>query len=194
MPNSAPPSTVAWARPGQLLPRRRRLGDAALFGEVGAVVHETGLDVPRDAIARAVDHRRVPGPFEERRRVDAVGSRSEAAHRGELTHPRRTDHAHVGNIAAGDGGDQAIMGRVPRHGRHLDADVGELLHEGVGEHAEIVPLGPHRPHADVTLGRAGRPMSPRLGLGPIGQAERRRERERAKRPQCPIHRLPPLGR
>ena len=40
-----------------------------------------------------------------------------------------------------------VVGGVPRHRRHLDADVGELLHEGVGEDAEVVALGAHRPHA-----------------------------------------------
>ena len=50
----------------ELVPRRGRSGDAGLLGDVGAVVEEPGLDVPRHAVHRSVDHVRVPGALEVR--------------------------------------------------------------------------------------------------------------------------------
>ena len=62
----------------QLVPGRGRLGDAGLLGDVGAVVEEPGLDVPRHAVRGAVDHAGVPGALEERARVDVGGHGSRA--------------------------------------------------------------------------------------------------------------------
>jgi len=45
------------------------------------------------------------------------------------------------------------VGSIPRDRRHLDADVGELLHERIGDDPEILALGAHRPHRDVAFGR-----------------------------------------
>ena len=106
----------------------------------------------------------------------------EAAELGELAHPRRADEAGVGNLAGRDGVDDLVVGGIPRHGRHLDADVGELGHEVLGEDIEVLALGAHRPDGDRAFGFALRRL--RLfasGIIVVVAAATRRDRECERR-------------
>ena len=79
MPHLAPAfSCMALAIDFRPVPVRRRARDACLLGEVGAVVDEARLDVPRDAVRRSVDLGGLLGTLEEHRLVDlpGVGSRA----------------------------------------------------------------------------------------------------------------------
>ena len=192
MPYSAPAST-SLGELGQLVPVRRRLVEAALLGEVGAVVDEPGLDVPRHAVADAVDDRRVPRTLEELRRVDALRRRLEAAERGELAHPRRADEADVGYLAAGDG--VTIRSWAASHGTAVTSTL-TSGNSSMKSSASTPRLSPSVPIAHTV-------MSPSVLHLPAGVPSRhgRRSRRgqsprprvrRRQRPQGPLHRLPPL--
>ena len=138
----------------QVVPRRGRFGDAGLLGDVGALVEHARLDVPRHAIGGAVDDVRVPGAFEERRRVDVVADRLEGAGRHELAHHVGAHLADVGRLPAADRGLQPGHGLVPRNRRDLDGHVRVLLHEQVGHRAEELALIAHGPDLELARGLA----------------------------------------
>ena len=138
---------------------------AGLLGEVGAVVDDAGLDVPRDAVGGAVHLGRLLGAVEEGGLVDLGGRRVERVAAGELAHPRRADHGDVRRLAGGDGGRELVVGGRPRDGRDLDLDAGVGGLEVLGQLRQVVALGTHGPDGDRAGGLAAADGGPGLAGG-----------------------------
>ena len=139
----------------EALPVGGRRGDAGLLGEVGAVVDQPGLDVPRHAERGAVRPRW--SSARRRRSCDLSmdgGVGSSASRPANSPIQVVPTMAASGVLSAGDRGRELVVGGVPRDRGDLDLDAGVGGLELLGERGQLLALGAHRPDGDGAGGLA----------------------------------------
>ena len=142
-------------RVAPLVPRRRAVGIADRAEDVAAIEEDARVDVPGDAVQRAVDDVRGPDAREVVLLVDALRLRDEGgqvverAHGRELGDPGVSHLREVGRRITDVRGEQFLVRGAPRDLLDDDLDAGIAPLELGDQIRDHFPLAPKPPELDT---------------------------------------------